>query len=148
MLPVQLKPNVQSSVFEIPSVQKKMLWQMGSKSTYLSPNEMLAGYFCIWKDPELLWTPHSCISMSLFSSMWNVCHFFYQHPNSVYWKGINNTYNQKQKLNHEKSLIIMFHIFLSRWDVFCRKMRSEGYDGHKVLIFGVMDKRAVCSLLI
>lgn len=68
-----------------------------------------------------LWTPHSCISMSLFSSEWNVCHFFYQHPNSVYWKGINNTYNQKQKLNHEKSLRIMFHIFLSRWDVFCRK---------------------------
>lgn len=95
-----------------------------------------------------LWTPHSCISMSLFSSKWNVCHFFYQHPNSVYWKGINNTYNQKQKLNHEKSLIIMFHIFLSRWDVFCRKMRSEGYNGHRVLIFGVMDKWAVCSLLI
>ncbi len=76
-LPVQLKPNDQSSVFEIPSVQKNALTNgLGAHICLLV--KRLQGISAVEKIQSFqdvlkrLWTPHRCISMSLFSSKWNV----------------------------------------------------------------------------
>ncbi len=76
-LPVQLKPNDQSSVFEIPSVQKNALTNgLGAHICLLV--KRLQGISAVEKIQSFqdvlkrLWSPHSCISMSLFSSKWNV----------------------------------------------------------------------------